>query len=278
MSEKIVTIHDENDDYVDENNSFCCGKEDHEHSFKEVLLKKGVLKQKFHEFTKNEHANENLEFYDDAFTWSSSGNADKKMSTAIYEKYISADAPKQINIEHNLRMKITNTLSAPVIPIGVFEEAMNVTYKLLEENIYPRYLMYGRCSNITPYQGRLRYALALFGVILAAVPFILIFVINPSMWYLGVVTFIGWFIMSLFLYNGWFRLCSFLYWNNKAMPLSEKDSCIPSFYNFIIYPDINNKHWIASLKKKHNIILLLTFFTSLILTGISVAVLYILSL
>ncbi|XP_072543084.1 regulator of G-protein signaling 13 [Salminus brasiliensis] len=105
----------------------------------ESLLKSKNGMATFQAFLKSEFSDENIEFWlicEDYKKIRSSrlGSRAKK----IFERYIQAEAPKEINIDHKTREVIRQNVQAPTRLC--FDEAQKIVFGLMERDSYPRFL------------------------------------------------------------------------------------------------------------------------------------------
>ncbi|XP_036453366.1 regulator of G-protein signaling 13 [Colossoma macropomum] len=106
----------------------------------ETLLKSKNGMATFQAFLKSEFSDENIEFwliceeYKKIKSTSRLGSRAKK----IFERYIQAEAPKEINIDHKTREVIKQNVQAPTR--WCFDEAQRIVFGLMEKDSYPRFL------------------------------------------------------------------------------------------------------------------------------------------
>ncbi|KPP59261.1 regulator of G-protein signaling 21-like [Scleropages formosus] len=94
----------------------------------------------FHAFLKSEFSDENIEFWLTCEDYKKIKSSFKMNSKAkkIYEQYIQAEAPKEINIDHQTRELIKRNVKSPTT--FCFDEAQKIVYGLMERDSYPRFL------------------------------------------------------------------------------------------------------------------------------------------
>ncbi|KAG9351157.1 hypothetical protein JZ751_025047 [Albula glossodonta] len=106
----------------------------------EKLLESKYGMRIFQAFLKSEFSDENIEFWlicEDYKKIQSSFRMNCE-AKRIYEMYIQAEAPKEINIDQQTRELIRGNLTAPTKLC--FEDAQRVVYTLMERDSYPRFL------------------------------------------------------------------------------------------------------------------------------------------
>uniref|UniRef100_A0A672M230 Regulator of G protein signaling 13 n=1 Tax=Sinocyclocheilus grahami TaxID=75366 RepID=A0A672M230_SINGR len=94
----------------------------------------------FHTFLKSEFSDENIEFWLVCEDFKKIRSSSRLCSRAkkIFEHYITAEAPKEINIDHITRELIKQNVQAPTRVC--FDEAQRIVYGLMERDSYPRFL------------------------------------------------------------------------------------------------------------------------------------------
>ncbi|KAJ8390445.1 hypothetical protein AAFF_G00103800 [Aldrovandia affinis] len=94
----------------------------------------------FHSFLKVEFSDENMEFWLTCEEYKKIKSSNKLNAKAkkIYEQYIQAEAPKEINIDHHTRETIKRNVMSPTTIC--FDEAQKIVYGLMERDSYPRFL------------------------------------------------------------------------------------------------------------------------------------------
>ncbi|XP_042561773.1 regulator of G-protein signaling 21-like [Clupea harengus] len=106
----------------------------------ENLLKSKYGMAAFQVFLKSEFSNENIEFWLICDEYKKIRTSSRLTSRAkkIFESYIEANAPKEINIDHQTRDIIRQNLKSP--NMSCFDEAQRIVYSLMEKDSYPRFL------------------------------------------------------------------------------------------------------------------------------------------
>ncbi|KAG9338390.1 hypothetical protein JZ751_025794 [Albula glossodonta] len=106
----------------------------------EKLLQSKYGMATFHSFLKAEYSDENIEFWLRCEEYKKIKSSYKMNSKAkkIYEQYVQASAPKEINIDHQTRETIKKNVLAPTTIC--FDEAQRIVYGLMERDSYPRFL------------------------------------------------------------------------------------------------------------------------------------------
>ncbi|KAG7487597.1 hypothetical protein MATL_G00025350 [Megalops atlanticus] len=94
----------------------------------------------FRAFLKSEFSDENIDFWLTCENYKKIKSSEKMKSEAkkIYELYILAEAPKEVNIDHQTRELIRGQMKTP--SRLCFDEAQNIVYRLMERDSYPRFL------------------------------------------------------------------------------------------------------------------------------------------
>ncbi|XP_076150697.1 regulator of G-protein signaling 21-like [Alosa pseudoharengus] len=105
----------------------------------ENLLKSKYGMAAFQAFLKLEFSYENIEFWliCEEYKKIRSSRLTSK-AKKIFECYIEANAPKEINIDHQTRDHIRENVRTP--NISCFDEAQKIVYRLMEKDSYPRFL------------------------------------------------------------------------------------------------------------------------------------------
>ncbi|KAJ8270286.1 hypothetical protein GJAV_G00112550 [Gymnothorax javanicus] len=106
----------------------------------EKLLQSKYGMATFHSFLKTEYSDENIEFWliCEEYRKIKSPHRMNSKAKKIYEQYIQAKAPREINIDHQTRETIKINIMAPTM--FCFDEAQMIVYKLMERDSYPRFL------------------------------------------------------------------------------------------------------------------------------------------
>ncbi|KAM9844354.1 regulator of G-protein signaling 5-like isoform 2-T2 [Aulostomus maculatus] len=109
------------------------------HSLQRLLASKYGM-QIFQAFLKSEFSDENLEFWVVCEKYKKIKSSFRMASRAkeIFKRYIQAEAPREINIDHKTRDLIRRNILAP--SAVCFDEAQRIVYGLMEKDSYPRFL------------------------------------------------------------------------------------------------------------------------------------------
>eukprot|EP01155_Anaeramoeba_flamelloides_P011746 Anaeramoba_flamelloidesa329336_65.p1 GENE.a329336_65~~a329336_65.p1 ORF type:complete len:231 (+),score=61.42 a329336_65:92-694(+) len=97
----------------------------------------------FRSFLKLEFADENIDFWNEAEQYQSykNGHEDQKyIAKRIYDKYISAKAGREINIEHGIKVEISDKIREGLIDRDLFVGAKNCIENLLLNDKFTRFL------------------------------------------------------------------------------------------------------------------------------------------
>uniref|UniRef100_A0A3B4AZD8 RGS domain-containing protein n=1 Tax=Periophthalmus magnuspinnatus TaxID=409849 RepID=A0A3B4AZD8_9GOBI len=94
----------------------------------------------FRTFLKSEYSDENMEFWLTCEDFKKIHSSFRMSSRAkrIYEQFIKAESPKEINIDHQTREQIKRNVKTPTT--HCFDEAQKIVYGLMERDSYPRFL------------------------------------------------------------------------------------------------------------------------------------------
>ncbi|XP_069020573.1 regulator of G-protein signaling 13-like [Embiotoca jacksoni] len=94
----------------------------------------------FQAFLKSEFSDENIEFWMMCEDYKKIKSSFRMPSRAnkIFKRYIQAEAPREINIDHKTRELIRRNLKAP--SVVCFDDAQKIVYGLMERDSYPRFL------------------------------------------------------------------------------------------------------------------------------------------
>ncbi|XP_055021025.1 regulator of G-protein signaling 13-like isoform X2 [Boleophthalmus pectinirostris] len=94
----------------------------------------------FRSFLKSEYSDENMEFWLTCEDFKKIRSSFRMSSRAkrIYEQFIKAESPKEINIDHQTREQIKRNVKTPTT--HCFDEAQKIVYGLMERDSYPRFL------------------------------------------------------------------------------------------------------------------------------------------
>lgn len=94
----------------------------------------------FRTFLKSEYSDENIEFWLTCEDYKKIRSSFRMSSRAkrIYEQFIKAESPKEINIDYQTREQIKRNVKTPTV--HCFDEAQKIVYGLMERDSYPRFL------------------------------------------------------------------------------------------------------------------------------------------
>ncbi|XP_017284611.1 regulator of G-protein signaling 21 isoform X1 [Kryptolebias marmoratus] len=94
----------------------------------------------FRNFLKSEYSDENIEFWLTCEDYKKIKSSFRMSSRAkkIYEQFIKAESPKEINIDYHTREQIKRNVKTPTM--HCFDEAQRIVYGLMERDSYPRFL------------------------------------------------------------------------------------------------------------------------------------------
>ncbi|CAL8255916.1 unnamed protein product [Merluccius merluccius] len=94
----------------------------------------------FRTFLKSEFSDENIEFWLTCEDYKKIRSSFRMSSRAnkIYEQFIKAESPKEINIDHHTREQIKRSVKTPTV--FCFDDAQKIVYGLMERDSYPRFL------------------------------------------------------------------------------------------------------------------------------------------
>ncbi|XP_022068982.1 regulator of G-protein signaling 21-like [Acanthochromis polyacanthus] len=94
----------------------------------------------FQAFLKSEFSDENIEFWVVCEDYKKIKSSFRMSSRAkkIFKRYIQAEAPREINIDHKTREVIRRNIMAP--SAVCFDDAQKIVYGLMERDSYPRFL------------------------------------------------------------------------------------------------------------------------------------------
>ncbi|KAB5579813.1 hypothetical protein PHYPO_G00199250 [Pangasianodon hypophthalmus] len=106
----------------------------------ETLLRSKSGKTTFQAFLKSEFSDENIEFWTtcEEFKKIKCNSRLNSRAKKIFERYVRAEAPKEINIDHKTRELIKQNVQTPTR--YCFEEAQKIVFSLMEKDSYPRFL------------------------------------------------------------------------------------------------------------------------------------------
>ncbi|XP_051867040.1 regulator of G-protein signaling 21-like [Pristis pectinata] len=102
----------------------------------------------FRAFLKSEFSEENIDFWLVCEDYKKTKSTDKLGSKAqhIYREFIRSDAPKQVNIDGNMRDLLSRSVLLPTP--GCFEGAQRIIFGLMEKDSYPRFLKSDAYANL----------------------------------------------------------------------------------------------------------------------------------
>ncbi|KAK1879468.1 Regulator of G-protein signaling 13 [Dissostichus eleginoides] len=94
----------------------------------------------FQAYLKSEFSDENIEFWLVCEDYKKMKSSFRMSSRAkkIFKRYIQAEAPREINIDHNTRELIRRNMKTP--DSLCFDDARRIVYVLMEKDSYPRFL------------------------------------------------------------------------------------------------------------------------------------------
>ncbi|XP_037326691.1 regulator of G-protein signaling 13-like isoform X1 [Pungitius pungitius] len=94
----------------------------------------------FRNFLKSEYSDENIEFWLTCEDYKKIKSSFRMSSRAkkIYEQFIKAESPKEINIDYQTREQIKRNVKTPTM--HSFDDAQKIVYGLMERDSYPRFL------------------------------------------------------------------------------------------------------------------------------------------
>ncbi|KAG7526199.1 hypothetical protein JOB18_037938 [Solea senegalensis] len=109
------------------------------HSLERLLSSKYGMKI-FQAFLKSEFSDENIEFWLVCEDYRKIKSSFRMSSRAkkIFKRYIQAEAPREINIDHKTRDLIRRNINAATPQC--FSDAQRIVYGLMERDSYPRFL------------------------------------------------------------------------------------------------------------------------------------------
>ncbi|KAJ6229877.1 diflavin flavoprotein a 2-related [Anaeramoeba flamelloides] len=107
-----------------------------------IISNQGI--QAFKQFLETEYSEENIEFWNEVeqFQLLKDGHENQeKIAKKIYENYIAYDSPKQINIDHFTRVKLTEKIKQKKLTSSMFKNAQNEIENLLQRDSFPRFMI-----------------------------------------------------------------------------------------------------------------------------------------
>ncbi|XP_061749988.1 regulator of G-protein signaling 3-like isoform X2 [Nerophis ophidion] len=108
----------------------------------------------FRHFLKSEFSEENLDFWSAVERFKETGPFSKMAATAakVYEEFVSPGAPRQVNVDSEVRESTQQSLRLGVHPAS-FQQAQDQVFGLMEADSYPRFLkshLYAQLANQSP--------------------------------------------------------------------------------------------------------------------------------
>ncbi|XP_061550178.1 regulator of G-protein signaling 13-like [Phycodurus eques] len=109
------------------------------HSLEKLIASKYGTKI-FQAFLKSEYSDENMEFWlvCEEYKEIRSSFRMKSKAKQIFQHYVQAEAPREINIDHKTRELIRRNMKTG--GARCFDEAQRIVYGLMERDSYPRFL------------------------------------------------------------------------------------------------------------------------------------------
>ena len=91
-------------------------------------------------FSKEEHNEENIEFWRDVERWRGLRRQAMGIVDNIYDRFIKTDADLEINIDHHMKEAVSQAVSGKDdVPCTVFDAAHAEVTSLIGEDIWPRF-------------------------------------------------------------------------------------------------------------------------------------------
>ncbi|XP_016377144.1 regulator of G-protein signaling 16-like [Sinocyclocheilus rhinocerous] len=108
-------------------------------TFHELLAHKEGLCA-FTTFLASEYSEENIAFYLACEDYRNTKSSSKLCAKArkIYEEFIASDAPREVNLDHEIRNITLKNMKQPTL--SCFNLAQSKIYTLMEKDCYPRFL------------------------------------------------------------------------------------------------------------------------------------------
>ncbi|XP_061881195.1 regulator of G-protein signaling 3-like isoform X1 [Entelurus aequoreus] len=108
----------------------------------------------FRHFLKSEFSEENLDFWSAVERFKETGPFSKMAATAakVYEEFVSPGAPRQVNVDSDVRESTQQSLRLGVHPAS-FQQAQDQVFGLMEADSYPQFLkshLYAQLANQSP--------------------------------------------------------------------------------------------------------------------------------
>ncbi|KAJ1174336.1 hypothetical protein NDU88_006158 [Pleurodeles waltl] len=106
----------------------------------EQLLCYSTSRAAFHVFLKSEYSDENLDFWlaCEHFKKVTCTESLQSQAERIYQEYIQADAPRQVNLDFHTRESVTQKVREATLTC--FDEVQRSVFVLMERDSYPRFL------------------------------------------------------------------------------------------------------------------------------------------
>ncbi|XP_063056914.1 regulator of G-protein signaling 13-like [Engraulis encrasicolus] len=94
----------------------------------------------FRTYLRSEFSDENIEFWLTCEEYKKMKSSFRMSSRAkkIYEQFVKAESPKEINIDYQTREQIKRNVKNPTL--NSFDEAQRIVYGLMERDSYPRFI------------------------------------------------------------------------------------------------------------------------------------------
>ncbi|TRY96924.1 hypothetical protein DNTS_014277 [Danionella cerebrum] len=94
----------------------------------------------FRTFLKSEFSDENIEFWLTCEDYKKITSSHKMSYKArkIFDQFVKAESPKEINIDYQTREEIKRNMRSPTVKC--FDEAQKIVFGLMERDSYPRFL------------------------------------------------------------------------------------------------------------------------------------------
>ncbi|XP_077374437.1 regulator of G-protein signaling 21-like [Festucalex cinctus] len=114
----------------------------------EVLLSQKVGQSAFRDFLKSEFCEENLDFWLACQEYKSLEKVDERKQRAshIYEEFIGADSPSQVNLDFYTKVVIKQNLHQPAATC--FVVAQKKIYSLMANGSFPRFVQSEHCKDL----------------------------------------------------------------------------------------------------------------------------------
>ncbi|KAJ3427719.1 diflavin flavoprotein a 2-related [Anaeramoeba flamelloides] len=125
-----------------------------------IISSKGI--QAFKQFLEAEYSEENIEFWNEVeqFQLLKDGHENQqKIAMEIYEKYVAYESPKQINIDHFTRVKITEKIKQNKLSGSMFKKAQTEIENLLQRDSFPRFMVSEKAEKLVQEKKKLKEVL-----------------------------------------------------------------------------------------------------------------------